>query len=292
MDLTLSASRKLRRQKLTAIKEALNPSNPRLSEANLEEFGIRRTTLSLDGDSANGPEFFTAYKHAIHKPLPSEFDGYTSLDPEPSRRGQHYYTSQDMAMFFVGYMQDVRIADNHSTPANICYIDFGDLGFGSLLDLTRPARWGVHTVWHMPEKTAPHIVFVMYSEMTLDGYEEGKEQPLFWGEVSAIVRIMHRRLKLVSLRMNLLAPVFCFSAIGENHFRVIEAYHDGDNLVVLAAVDMPKRSSEPWNMVLFRETYRFATGISYSYYVVKKDSGLIGRITTLETPKPSEWLGT
>ncbi|RDW84143.1 uncharacterized protein DSM5745_04469 [Aspergillus mulundensis] len=236
MRLDLRSERKSRRQKLTTIYNELTRSNPRLSEADLQALGIRHTTMSLEGD--NGPKFFSAYHDILRKPAPAleeyvDWEGVIGMKP--------YYNADTLASYLIGYAFRCEMPNSASSPRGICYTDYGDLGYGCLAEITPVGtRWRVKTLWYMLKETAPHIVFVMYSEMSLDN-KDGYETPLFYGEVKALIRVMYLRLKQPFLDMNVLAPVLCFSAIGHHHLRVIEAYHDGVDLVV--------RSTPVFNML-------------------------------------------
>ncbi|RDW84140.1 uncharacterized protein DSM5745_04466 [Aspergillus mulundensis] len=220
----LQKKRRARRQKLSAIFDALDRFGSRLSAADLKELGIRHEKeMSLDGN--DGPKFFSAYCDVLNKPAPGVLDNYISFDPKHG--GKPYYNAQALASYFTYYSARCDCPNEDISPAGICYADYGDHNFGALMDLTFGRRWGVKATWHMPDREAPHMVVAMFSEMA-----EGIEDALFHGEVKTTIRVMHGRLKKASLRSNLFAPVLIFSAIGEHHLRVIEAYHDGKELVM------------------------------------------------------------
>lgn len=55
---------------------------------------------------------------------------------------------------------------------------------------------------------------------------------LFRGEISVILDVMHKRLKTMSFCNHDIAPILLFSVVPMNHIRVIEAFYDGEELLV------------------------------------------------------------
>ncbi|KAL4946271.1 hypothetical protein BDV06DRAFT_183086 [Aspergillus oleicola] len=217
MDTEVRAERKSRRQQLVDTYHALANFHPCLSPADLLSIGIQQIPMTLEGD--NCPKFFAAYGAAVQKPRVCSLDPYSSFENRP------FYDAQALAAYLTQYFNHCVLPERASNPAGVAYSDWGNFGFGDLVDLTRGSRWQVKTTWHMPKSESPHIVVSMFSEMA-----EG--DALFHGEIKTAIRIMYRRLKTALLLPHVIAPVLLFSAIGDKHLRVIEAYHDGDHLVM------------------------------------------------------------
>ncbi|KAL2821903.1 hypothetical protein BJX63DRAFT_377399 [Aspergillus granulosus] len=222
MESIILAERKRRRHKLVATYRALDGLDSCLSPADLEKVGIRQIPMTLEG--VDCPTFFAPYKSAVEKPDTDSdddipFEEFEEFEQDP------FYNAYDHATYLSEFFNHCILPDDESEPAGAEYSDWGDFGFGNLFELTGDSRWRVKMTWHMPESDVPHIVVTMVSEMA-----EG--QALFHGEIKTAIGIMHRRLKTSALRQHIIAPVLIFSVIREHCLRVIEAYHDGEQLVM------------------------------------------------------------
>ncbi|RDW83537.1 uncharacterized protein DSM5745_03863 [Aspergillus mulundensis] len=95
-----------------------------------------------------------------------------------------------------------------------------DFNFGSLCDTSQDYGWAVRSAWNMSAPGLPHIVALMYT-----GFTAGSQ--LLRSELTAIIRIVHGRLRTSSTRPHTIAPVLMFSIVGLHHIRVIAAFYDG-----------------------------------------------------------------
>ncbi|KAL4803992.1 hypothetical protein BDV18DRAFT_162402 [Aspergillus unguis] len=219
MDCQLLAARKSLRHKLVDIYHALDQFGPSLFPADLKQVGIQRLPMTLE--ESDGPQFFAQYTSAIEPPEESDSESTIRLDQDL------YYNARSLAFLVNEFFQHCILPNEEAFPPGVQYSDWGNFGFGHLVDVTQGSRWQLKSAYHMPESGGPHIVALMFSEMA-----SAKEAALFHGEIKTAIRIMHRRLNTSALRPNVIAPVLLFSAIGEHHLRVIEAYHDGEQLVM------------------------------------------------------------
>ncbi|KAL4947887.1 hypothetical protein BDW69DRAFT_177536 [Aspergillus filifer] len=219
MDRQLLAARKSLRHKLVDIYHALDQFGPSLLPADLKQVGIQQLPMTLE--EGDGPQFFAQYTSVIEPPERSDSEGDIWLDQEP------YYNARSLAFLVNEFFCHCILPNEEAFPPGVQYSDWGNFGFGDLVDMTRGSRWQLKSAYHMPKSGAPHIVALMFNEMA-----SAKEAALFHGEIKTAIRIMHRRLNTSVLRPNVIAPVLLFSAIGEHHLRVIEAYHDSEQLVM------------------------------------------------------------
>ncbi|KAL4931964.1 uncharacterized protein BDV17DRAFT_288535 [Aspergillus undulatus] len=230
-----------------------------LAKRNSRRHKLVAAYRALDGlDSCLSPR----RSEKIEKPDIGPLNSYIPFEQGP------FYNAQTLAAYLSEYFNNCVLPDRESEPAGAQYSDWGNFGFGDLVDLTRGSRWQVKTTWHMPQSGVPHMVVMMFSEMA-------KGQALFHGEIKTAIRIMHRRLKTSALRQHILAPVswpntktqlslpdaklevLLFSAIGEHHLRVIKAYHDDEQLVMRTTplFDLRKRDDD-----LFIQLSRWCLG--------------------------------
>ncbi|KAL2821902.1 hypothetical protein BJX63DRAFT_427262 [Aspergillus granulosus] len=223
MESIILAEIKSRRHKLVAAYRALDGLDSCLFPADLEKVGIRQMPMTLEG--VDCPIFFAPYKSAIEEPDTEPMGGYIAFEGTEEFKQDPFYNAYDLAAYLSEFFNHCILPDDESEPAGAQYSDWGNFGFGNLFELTGDSQWRVHTTWHMPESDVPHMVVMMVSEM-----DNG--EALFHGEIKAAIRIMHRRLKTSSLCQHIIAPVLIFSAIREHYLRVIEAYHDGEQLVM------------------------------------------------------------
>ncbi|RDW84144.1 uncharacterized protein DSM5745_04470 [Aspergillus mulundensis] len=230
------AERKRRRQQLSDMYEAVKTLGPRLSLAQLVEVNIQREEMSdrmtlLD---STGPQFFTPYKGPVSAPEIYTLQDYVALDEDA------YHNARELAWFLRQYFLQCQGALHYTTsPPGVSYSDLGDFGSGDLAEYTFGSAWEVTAAWHALHSGAPHSVLLMRCEMP-DG------DALFHGEIKTAIRVMHGQLRRSSTRPHLVAPVLLFSAIGQHHVRIIEAYHDGKKLIVRTTplIDMRKRDEE------------------------------------------------
>ncbi|KAL4792663.1 hypothetical protein BDV19DRAFT_368229 [Aspergillus venezuelensis] len=225
MDSKLLLARKNRRKKLAKIYRSLDQFNPVLTSRDLHSLGIQQQPMTLEG--GNHPLFFARYDDPVQKPKNKSYANYIEFDQNP------FYDAQMLAGFLDTHFNYSKLPEEKSHPAGAYYRDWGDFNFGELSDLTWGSQWQVETVWHMEPNLAPHMVVLMFSDMP--------DVPgLYHGEVKTAIRVMHGRLREPAFRDNVTAPVLIFSAIGGHHLRVIEAYHDGEKLIM--------RTTKPYDM--------------------------------------------
>ncbi|KAL4801832.1 hypothetical protein BDV18DRAFT_164644 [Aspergillus unguis] len=217
MESRMLAERLHRRQKLGAIYENLTRLQPRISAADLDKLGIRRELMTLS--EHGGPYFFAVYQAPVCKPDPDIVDGYLRFD------GELLDNARILAWFLSEYFNHCELPERDSHPRGVAYSDYGNFNFGDLIDLTHDAQWEVRTTWHMPDSGAPHMVVVMFSEMAAS-------EELFHGEIKTAIRVMRAD------------PVVLCNR--EHHLRVIEAYHDGQELVLRTTplLDMARRDED------------------------------------------------
>ncbi|KAL2816729.1 hypothetical protein BJX63DRAFT_430109 [Aspergillus granulosus] len=239
MDPKALAIRKACRRKLAAIYRSPDRFDVCLTPCDLEKIAIQQIPMTLEED--NRPEFIARYAAPVDKPNIDTLEDYITLDEVP------FCSAMAIAGYLSNYFDHVELPESDSNPAGA---DWGDFNFGDLVDLTMGRQWLVHTTWHMESIGAPHMVVMMYNEM---------EEPngLFHGEIKTAICVMHGRLKDPELPGHVFAPVLLFSAIGKHHLRIIEAYHNGEHLVM--------RTTQPFDMTernddLFIELSRWRLG--------------------------------
>ncbi|KAL4954516.1 hypothetical protein BDW69DRAFT_163002 [Aspergillus filifer] len=225
MDPKLLVARKTRRKKLAKIYRALPEFNPVLTPDDLHSLGIQQQPMTLEGEDR--PHYFARYDAPVQKSDHKGLRHYIEFDQNP------FYDAQMLGGFLSVYFNYCELPEKESHPAGAYYRDWGDFNFGELSDLTWGSQWQVETTWHMETKPAPHMVVLMFSDM-LD------VPGLYYGEVKTAIRVTHGRLRDPAFRGDVTAPVLIFSAIGGHHLRVIEAYHDGEKLIM--------RTTKPYDM--------------------------------------------
>ncbi|KKZ66140.1 hypothetical protein EMCG_08129 [[Emmonsia] crescens] len=211
-----------RRKMLRAIKESLEQlKSPYLSGAGLRHLGIQQLTMSISTEKE--PLFFRPYSAPIQPPeIDTLTNYYPEFDESPFRNAEYlgWYLNQ--------YFQNCSLPKKDLNPPGSFYVDFGSFKFGKLIDVSKEPRWQVQAAWNVAHASVPHMKVLMYSGII------GNEDELFRGELLAIIDVMCRRLNTKSLRPHIIAPVLLFSVVGMHHIRVVEAYSNGEGLVVRA----------------------------------------------------------
>ncbi|KAI9372849.1 hypothetical protein BJX61DRAFT_542287 [Aspergillus egyptiacus] len=173
-----------------------------------------------DSPGSLGPVYFQPYSSAIEEPEIDTIAGYyPQFDESANRNGQN------LAWYLNQYFNYCILPDEDSSPTGTGRANFGDLDWGNVYDLNENCEYQVQAVWNMTDIGAPHTVVLMHSGLV------GDDQ-LLRPEVHVIARLMHQRLRLPNSRPSVVTPVLLFSIVGMHHLRVLEAFFDGENLVI------------------------------------------------------------
>ncbi|CAK44981.1 hypothetical protein An06g00740 [Aspergillus niger] len=102
--------------------------------------------------------------------------------------------------------------------------EVGDYDFGNLYRTFEP-EFGTLSIFHVAKAARPHIKCIMHNDLDAD------DSHLLYGEVLTVVRIILGQLKQKAFVNDMVAPVLLFS-LNRRRPRVIEAYYDGEKLVM------------------------------------------------------------
>ncbi|OJD16610.1 hypothetical protein AJ78_03250 [Emergomyces pasteurianus Ep9510] len=206
------------RKKLRAIKDSLEQLESPYISADLKHLGIQQPQMSMSLEEE--PLFFRLYNALIQPPeIDTLTDYYPEFDESPFRN------AENLGWYLNQYFQ---LPNEDLNPPGSTYVDFGSFKFGKLVDISKEPRWQVQAAWNMAHSTVPHMKVLMYSGII------GNKNELFREELLVIIDVMYRRLNTKSLRLHIIAPVLLFSVVGMHHIRVLEAYFNGEELVVRA----------------------------------------------------------
>ncbi|RDH30776.1 hypothetical protein BDQ94DRAFT_180803 [Aspergillus welwitschiae] len=189
-----------------------------LDQSLMKRYKIRALPLSLNAQDARAPKFFTPFvPESIPEPTAEYVDHEynTSSTLSPSEWGWSIYLYLDAV---------------------------GDYDFGDLYRTFDP-KFGSLAIWHVLGSSRPHIKCIMHNNLDSD------DSYLLRGEVLTVIRIMLGQLKQKIFVNDMIAPVLLFS-LNRRHPRVIEAYFDGQELVI--------RRTEPYDFQ-FLNTVGFKT---------------------------------
>ncbi|KAE8153053.1 hypothetical protein BDV25DRAFT_137294 [Aspergillus avenaceus] len=143
-----------------------------------------------------------------------------SLSLEDDRKRPYFFVP-----FEKEYIPTDEIEYHIYDESNENHINWGDMNFGDLFDLDY--NWTVSFTCPAPVDTGlPHMKCIM------DTTDINGDDRLTQGELISIINIMVGRLKTKSLRPHVVAPVMVYSVMGPAHLRVLEAYYNGQHLVV------------------------------------------------------------
>ncbi|KAL4965331.1 uncharacterized protein BDV14DRAFT_200031 [Aspergillus stella-maris] len=214
IDTAFRDTRKRHRQELSAIFENLVNLGNQLSKTDLAKLRIHREEINLD--NIEPFQFFSKYSAAIQSP---EIDTVRSNYPRMSRSDEAaYLNSRNLAYHMNRFFQKCLLPNKAKVPTSTSYgVDFN---FGSLCDTSIEYEWAVLSAWNMRTPGLPHMVALMFTGITA-------ANELLRSELTAIIRIMHGRLRSSKTRPHTIAPVLMFSIAGKHHIRVIEAFYDG-----------------------------------------------------------------
>ncbi|KAJ5106011.1 hypothetical protein NUU61_003358 [Penicillium alfredii] len=217
------------RRALRATMETICSAETHHIEPNVcEKASIVRQPLSLNEKSDGQPLFFDRYQGRLQdRRTPDSTWSEYNADLE------NYENVRILYFWIKRYIRDqspLEPAGSYDVGCHDLY-EIGDYFWkvvNASVPMTNPGS-GIYPAnlrnVPNPNPPLPHVKCLMESDVMGDNR-------LLRGEIMAIIHVMDARLSAKSLRPHLMAPMLLISTMGPWHFRVLEAYFNGDKLVV------------------------------------------------------------
>ncbi|KAL3461974.1 hypothetical protein BJX64DRAFT_260059 [Aspergillus heterothallicus] len=239
MDPAASVVRKRHRREINNIFVPLLDLGPELSWNDLKTLGVQYEEINLF--TKQPFLFFSKYPGTIKVP---ELDNVKGVYPPMSQMSQTeeapFLNTIELAWHMNRFFNHCIVPDKNNVPPGTQYACYGDFNFGSLSSSSMDYRWQVRSAWNMRERGLPHMVVLMYTGVTTG-------DQLLRSELTAIIDIMHGRLRTTSTRPHTVAPVLMFSVVGLHHIRVIEAFYDGAAKKLVVRVSKRQSIDKPYD---------------------------------------------
>ncbi|PLN86611.1 hypothetical protein BDW42DRAFT_158122 [Aspergillus taichungensis] len=193
-----------------------------LDQSVLKQYKVRILPLSLEPYDSLAPKFFTSF---APKDMPEPTEQY--VDDEYDN---HMITrSCDYGRLISNYLDSYvgnLVFDCPGVSRTWLQHQIGDYNFGdnSLWRMYKP-EFGTMDIRHVSDASKPHIKCIMHNDIDVD------DDHLLYGELYTVIHIMLGQLKLKGFVNDMVAPVLLFS-LNQQHPRVIEAYFDGQELLL------------------------------------------------------------
>ncbi|PYI00547.1 hypothetical protein BO78DRAFT_329788 [Aspergillus sclerotiicarbonarius CBS 121057] len=209
---TLELRNRYRSTLLTIKHKICKLETDQIDVSQAQDAGIRQLPMSLEQASDCLPSFFTPYEGDFVRPGEDPYPPHKPDTPNHwNVQGLHWYMQSCLSQLILPH------------PSGICP-KWGRFNFGALFETSY--FWKVSsTCTALAKESLPHMKCLMESDAVGD-------ERLLRGELITIINIMTGRLNTKSLRPHVLAPVMVFSTMGPQHLRVLEAFFDGQNLIV------------------------------------------------------------
>ncbi|KAI2816291.1 hypothetical protein CBS115989_6930 [Aspergillus niger] len=191
-----------------------------LDQTLLKRYRVQIEPLSFRGNDSLAPKYFGPF---IPQGLPEPTQEYVDRNYNTARLTLSSEFGRLIYIYLQSYIRKLMI--EFPTIRRVWSSNqVGDYDFGNLYRTFEP-EFGTLSIFHVAKAARPHIKCIMHNDLDAD------DSHLLYGEVLTVVRIILGQLKQKAFVNDMVAPVLLFS-LNRRRPRVIEAYYDGEKLVM------------------------------------------------------------
>ncbi|PKY09207.1 hypothetical protein P168DRAFT_324209 [Aspergillus campestris IBT 28561] len=202
--------------------KALEKETLILDQSMLKRYRVQVLPLSLDANDSLAPKFFTSFAPE-DMPEPTEEYVDNQYDNHNVTLSNEY--GRLISIYLKSYVSELRFHFPEVSHTWSRY-QIGDYIFGDdILYRVYEPEFGTLDIRHVSDGSKPHIKCIMHNDIDVD------DSHLLYGELFTVIHIMLGQLKLKEFVDDMVAPVLLFS-LNQQHPRIIEAYFDGQKLLV------------------------------------------------------------
>ncbi|OJJ71235.1 hypothetical protein ASPBRDRAFT_66227 [Aspergillus brasiliensis CBS 101740] len=189
-----------------------------LDQSLLKRYRIQTESLSLRINDSHAPKFFTPLSpQDIPEPTQEYVDRDTASLTLSTEYGRliHIYLQSYIRNLMIDFPDIRRVWSSNQ---------IGNYDFANLYRTFEP-EFGTLSIFHVAKAARPHIKCIMHNNLDVD------DSCLLLGEIVTVIRIILGQLKQKVFVNDMILPILLFSP-NRQHPRVIEAYYNGQKLVV------------------------------------------------------------